>query len=413
MKTPDLKFRSAWSFPCLVALSMAAFAAEVAAGDRRFYRITAAPGTLIESLTLNGSLSWTNPAAEGTYLIETGTDLNTWQPWARGFVTGTSSSLKVSDPATPPGMSYIPGGYFTMGDNVAVTFGNIVHKVIVSPFYISSRETTVGQAREVFQWGLDHGKLQTGTEPPNYTTLTNTEGDPKFLTIVNSGKSILRLTGTTLSLAPPLPAQPPAIAWSAVHPITAITWYGAVVYCNFRSEMEGKEPCYNLNDWTCDFQKSGYRLPTESEWEKAARGGMEGLRFPWGDTITHSEANYNSTTANSYDISPTRSTHPVYAANRPIYTAPTGSFAPNGYGLYDVCGNVYEWCWDTAGSYNGQTRTDPKGPDVPAASGNPMFKGGSFLTAAERVLLASRYVGYPRDFTHEDIGFRVALNAAP
>jgi formylglycine-generating enzyme len=248
---------------------------------------------------------------------------------------------------------------------------------------------------------------------PPHTTLSNTEGDQRMLMLVNSTKSILQLSGTVLSLRPPLAAQPPEIAWSAAHPASAMTWYGAVAYCNFRSEMEGREPCYNLSDWTCDFQKSGYRLPTESEWEKAARGGVEGLRFPWGDTISHSQANYNSTTANSYDVSPTRGTHPLYALNRPLYTAPVGSFSPNGYGLYDVAGNIYEWCWDVAGSYNGQTRTNPTGPDVPAASGNAMFKGGSFLTAAERVILAARYTGYPRDFTHEDIGFRVVLNAPP
>ena len=113
----------------------------------------------------------------------------------------------------------------------------------------------------------------------------------------------------------------------------------------------------------------GYRLPTEAEWEKAARGGASGHRFPWSDadTITHSRANYyvrtqNGTNYYAYDISPTPGDHPIFNDGTLPYTSPVGSFAANGYGLYDMAGNVWEWCWDWYGLYSSGSQTDSHGP---------------------------------------------------
>jgi len=128
------------------------------------------------------------------------------------------------------------------------------------------------------------------------------------------------------------------------HPVQTVNWYDCVRWCNARSQMEGKTPCYNLSTWNCDFNANGYRLPTTTEWEYAARGGLHGKRFPWGDTITHSRANYQSEISYSYDTSFTRGYHPSYDVGGTPYTSPVGSFPPNGYGLYDMSGNVSEWC---------------------------------------------------------------------
>lgn len=150
---------------------------------------------------------------------------------------------------------------------------------------------------------------------------------------------------------------------AADHPVVAVNWYNCVKWCNARSEKEGLAPAYytdaakstvyktgqnNLTD-DCVNWGSGYRLPTGIEWEYAARGGLSGKRFPWGDTIDHDQANYYGQPDGVYDLGYAGHDTRYNTLSKP-YTSPVGSFAANGYGLYDMAGNAWEWCWDGSGS---------------------------------------------------------------
>jgi formylglycine-generating enzyme len=363
-----------------------------------FFRVGTISNQVIINLSGQGVLSWS--AAPGYFSVERSTNLSqaSWAPWARGTGVASTVSLKVCDFSSPADMVFIPAGYFNMGD----TFGDVpgigtpVHPVYVSAFYIDKFEVTNEKVAEAYNWAYSAGKLNLGS-----ASVTNAEGTSHMLMILNQYDSVINFSNGKFVVT----------SGRSNHPAIYVTWYGCVAYCNYRSQMEGLNACYDLVNWTCDFSKNGYRLPTEAEWEKSARGGAEGHRFPWTDTdtIQHSQANYRSSANNSYDISPTRDYNPAGGPGQPLTTA-VGHFAANGYGLFDMAGNNWEFCWDFSANYPYTTQFDPTGP---ATGIWRIFRGGSWRTTAERVTCGQRYISFPPENAFDDIGLRVARSYIP
>ncbi|MDR2535177.1 MAG: SUMF1/EgtB/PvdO family nonheme iron enzyme [Treponema sp.] len=188
-------------------------------------------------------------------------------------------------------------------------------------------------------------------------------------------------------------------------PVEKISWYDAIEYCNKRSIQEGLTPVYSVNksrndlNNTNDFDSNkwivtwlentnGYRLPTEAEWEYACRGGTA-TPFYTGNSITLNQANYDGKGGGAGQG-----------------TVKIGSFAPNPWGLYDMHGNIFEWCWDWLGNYSGASQAEPLG----AVSGtHRVLRGGSWNKPVHSMRSAYR-VGSTPSLRSSEFGFRLARN---
>ncbi len=185
-------------------------------------------------------------------------------------------------------------------------------------------------------------------------------------------------------------------------PVENVSWYDAVAYCNARSAAEGLPPAYVISGngdersvvWNRD--ADGYRLPTEAEWEYACRAGTT-TPFSTGENVTVDQANYYGTYP--YDGYPSGQ----YRSR----TVPVGSFAPNRWGLYDMHGNVWEWCWDWYGPYADGAAADPTG----AASGTYRVNRGGGWNDFGRHLRSAYRAAYPPANKTFNLGFRLARNA--
>ncbi len=264
-----------------------------------------------------------------------------------------SAIVPADPPSSPAGMVLIPAGDFAMGRQSGSGYGDElpVHTVTVSAFYLDKYEVSKALWDEVKAYADGFG-----------------------YTFSNSGSGV-----------------------GVNHPVNRVNWYDCVKWCNARSEKEGLAPVYYTDAGFTTVYKTGegaapfanwavngFRLPTEAEWEKAARGTTANT-YPWGNSIGGEDANYFGS-GDPFD----EGTTPVgyYDGGQ----EPAGLNRANGYGLYDMAGNVWEWCWDWYdGNWydnTGATTPDTRGPNP--ASGARVLRGGSWFSSTIDLRCANR-----------------------
>ena len=179
-------------------------------------------------------------------------------------------------------------------------------------------------------------------------------------------------------------------------PVEQVSWYDALNFCNRLSQSEGLTPCYTINGTkvTCDFEANGYRLPTEAEWEYAAKAGTK-TDF-YSGKLTYS--------GNS-PIDPNLDKIAWYSANSSNATHPVGQKAPNAFALYDMSGNVWEWCWDRYAEYPSKETKDYQGPEIGTYR---VYRGGGWRNLAWYCRSTNRDRNYLDD-KNNSLGFRVVL----
>ena len=259
--------------------------------------------------------------------------------------------------AAADGTVLIKGGTFVMGSPESENWreaDELQHTVTVSDFYIGTHEVTQAEYQSV-----------TGKNPSE-----------------NRGAKL---------------------------PVETVSWFDAVRFCNAKSKQDGLTPAYTIDGENVTWNRSanGWRLPTEAEWEYAARAGTKGpfsiIPSPspkqanyYGHYPYNIEQNYFST--GNLDVKPG-----TYRG----HTVPVGSFKPNPWGLYDVHGNVSEWCWDRYGTYPREAQTDPAGPETGATR---ICRGGGWNDFAKHLRSAYRSSQTPDD-AFASRGFRLVRNA--
>ncbi|MDD4341941.1 MAG: SUMF1/EgtB/PvdO family nonheme iron enzyme [Kiritimatiellae bacterium] len=368
--------------------------------------------------------------------------------------------------APPPILAHIPGGDFAMGNSYANLFphegyaGEVpVHDVPVSGFFIGRFEMTNEEMARTLQWAFTNGLVDVGSTMVTnvaggvtnvvtnlYGTLWNTEGTARELVDLDAGYCQIAFTNGAFAVA----------GGKTNFPAIRVTWYGALAVCNYLSDREGLERAVDFGptNWSVDIDATGYRLPTEAEWEKACRGATAGTHFPWPDdsaqgtnlylySIDPVKANYLDA---RYGSSANHPGHPWFG--EPIRTTPVGYYdgrqvitnlttnfvkeagtvgadfgqtndMANGYGLYDMAGNVYEWCADYLAidwyARAAASQPDPTGPAMEASFHTQrVARGGGFTYYIGAGIpdptfqRCSFRVSFHSEFTATYLGFRVA-----
>ena len=289
----------------------------------------------------------------GTTRQLTGLTINTVYYWrvnvTNGYGTSSYSAVSRFTTIVPPpdGMALVIAGTFTMGSTNSLDNGaSPTHSVTLSSFYMGKTEVTQGQWKAVM-----------GSNPSYF----------------------------------------PGVGDNG--PVEQVTWYACISYCNKLSIKEGKTPVYSINgntspsDWTSgvivfDTTAKGYRLPTEAEWEYAAKGGNQSHNYTYSGSNTIGDVAWYYT--NSYN-----STHQV------------STKTPNELGISDMSGNVMEWCWDWFGEYINTAQTNPNGPSIGTER---VLRGGPWSFTDNNCCRVSYRYKANVLISNYGIGFRVVLD---
>jgi formylglycine-generating enzyme required for sulfatase activity len=286
---------------------------------------------------------------------------------------------------------YVAPGTFMMGSPTTEPerdTDEIQHQVTLTHgIYVQTTEVTNQQYRDMAQWAYNNGHV-TATTSGLYDNL---DGSTQRLKTLGTGNYEMTFSAGVFSCVNP------------THPVKYVTWYGSVAYCDWLSLQQGLPRAYSHSTWQCNsgspYTATGYRLPTEAEWEYACRAGTQ-TPFNTGSCLdAGTEANYNG----GYPYTGWCPTGPYVGWTVPVGNYPYGA---NAFGLYDMHGNQWEWCNDWYGLYGG-TVTDPVGPG--AGSGR-VFRGGSWDDDARSCRSADRS-GIDPSYALINLGFRFARSS--